>query len=409
MRDVIDEVRASMQNNRQRIWLTGFAIGWGMFILVTLLGSAGGIQKGVYKGGNLDMPQLITLATGKTSIPWNGMNTDRMVEMTLEDANALWNQHFDYVANVYPTFNQAVQAVSGSEYVNTSLTGCTPSYIIAQYYKIFRGRDINHTDIEEQRKVCVLSSRMCREMFGDKNPVGCEVIFDGNIFLVVGECRYLFEGYQAISAYAPISTVMALYSPTKPALSMMQVEYAGIEDLDELHHLTSDIRNFISPRIGCSPQDSKALVIRNDFETVINMTKVLSYLGIFVWIIGIATLLAGVVGVSNIMLITVRERTRELGVRRAMGASSGSIIRLVLIEAVIITMIFGYAGMMLGIGLTQLLSAVLGGSVPYFTDPTVEFGMVVGCNLIMILAGIAAGYVPAKRAVTIKLVDALTS
>ena len=337
------------------------------------------------------------------------MNTDRMVEMTLEDANALYNQHLDYVVNVYPTFSQAVQAVSGSEYVSTSLRGCTPGYIIAQYYKISRGRDINHTDIKEQRKVCVLSSRMCREMFGENNPIGREVNFDGNTFLVVGECRYPFEGYQTISAYAPISTVMALYSPTKPALSMMQVEYAGIEDLDELHQLTSDIRNFISPRIGCSPQDSKALVIRNDFETVFNMTKVLSYLGIFVWIIGIATLLAGVVGVSNIMLITVRERTRELGVRRAMGASHGSIIRLVLIESVIITMVFGYIGMMLGIGLTQLLSAALGDSVPFFSDPTVQFGAVVGCNVIMVLAGIAAGYVPAKRAVTIKLVDALTS
>ena len=409
MKDLIEEVKASMQSNRQRIMLTGFAIGWGMFILVTLLGSAGGIQKGVYKGANLDMPQLISLTTGKTAIAWNGMNTDRMVEMTLEDANALYNQHLDYVVNVYPTFSQAVQAVSGSEYVNTSLTGCTAGYTIAQYNKIVCGRDINHTDIEKQRKVCVLSSRMCREMFGDKNPVGREVNFDGNTFLVVGECRSLFEGYQTISAYAPISTVMALYSPTKPALSMMEVEYAGIEDLDKLHQLTSDIRNFISPRIGCSSQDNKALVIRNDFETVINMTKVLSYLGIFVWIIGIATLLAGVVGVSNIMLITVRERTRELGVRRAMGASHGSIIRLVLIESVIITMVFGYIGMMLGIGLTQLLSATLGDSVPFFSDPTVQFGAVVGCNVIMVLAGIAAGYVPAKRAVTIKLVDALTS
>ena len=189
----------------------------------------------------------------------------------------------------------------------------------------------------------------------------------------------------------------------------MQVEYAGIEDLDELHQLTSESRHFISSRIGCSPQDSKALVIRNDYEMMINMTKVLSYLGIFVWAVGIATLLAGVVGVSNIMLITVRERTRELGVRRAMGASNGSIIRLVLIEAVIITMVFGYIGMMLGIGLTQLLSSVMGDSVPYFTDPTVQFGAVVGCNVIMVLAGIAAGYVPAKRAVTIKLVDALTA
>ena len=115
MKDLIEEVKASMQSNRQRIMLTGFAIGWGMFILVTLLGSAGGIQKGVYKSANLDMPQLVTLTTGKTSIPWNGMNTDRMVEMTLEDAEALRNRHFDYVTNVYPTFNQAVQAVSGSE------------------------------------------------------------------------------------------------------------------------------------------------------------------------------------------------------------------------------------------------------------------------------------------------------
>lgn len=409
MRDVIDEVKASMQNNRQRIMLTGFAIGWGMFILVTLLGAAGGIQKGIYKGGNLDMAQLITLATGKTSIPWNGMNTDRIVEMTLEDADALWNQHFDRVTNVYPTFNQAVQAANGSEYVNTSLTGCTADYIIAQYNKIVRGRDINHADMKERRKVCVLSDRMCRELFGDKNPIGCEVNFDGNTFLVVGECHYRYEGYHTISAYAPITTVMALYSPTKPALSGMQVEYAGIEDMDELHLLTSDIRHFISPRIGCSPQDSKALVIRNDFEAMINMTKVLSYLGVFVWIVGIATLLAGVVGVSNIMLITVRERTRELGVCRAMGASSGSIIRLVLIESVIITMIFGYIGMMLGIGLTQLLSAALGSSIPYFTDPTVQFGAVVGCNVIMVLAGIAAGYVPARRAVTIKLVDALTA
>lgn len=409
MKDLIEEVRASMQSNRQRIMLTGFAIGWGMFILVTLLGSAGGIQKGIYKGASLDMAQLITLATGKTSIPWNGMNTDRMVEMSLEDADALWNQHFDHVVNVYPTFSLAVQAASGSEYVNTPLTGCTAGYTIAQYNKIVRGRDINHTDMKEQRKVCVLSDRMCREMFGDKNPVGCEVNFDGNSFLVVGECRSPYEGFHTISAYAPISTVMALYSPMKPALNMMQVEYAGIEDLGELHQLTSEIRHFISSRIGCSPQDSKALVIRNDYEMMINMTKVLSYLGIFVWAVGIATLLAGVVGVSNIMLITVRERTRELGVRRAMGASNGSIIRLVLIEAVIITMVFGYIGMMLGIGLTQLLSSVMGDSVPYFTDPTVQFGAIVGCNVIMVLAGIAAGYVPAKRAVTIKLVDALTA
>jgi putative ABC transport system permease protein len=139
------------------------------------------------------------------------------------------------------------------------------------------------------------------------------------------------------------------------------------------------------------------------------MVKMLRYLAVFVWIIGIATLLAGIVGVSNIMLITVRERTRELGVRRAMGASQTSIISLVLIESVVITMIFGYIGMMLGIGLTQLLSAALGDVIPIFNNPTVQFGAVMGCNALMILAGVVAGYIPARRAISIKLVDALAS
>ena len=132
-------------------------------------------------------------------------------------------------------------------------------------------------------------------------------------------------------------------------------------------------------------------------------------IGVFVWIIGIATLIAGIVGVSNIMLITIKERTRELGVRKAMGASNNHIITLVLLESVIITLIFGYIGMMLGVGLTQLLDNALGTAIPMFQNPIVHFWPIMGCNFIMVLAGLVAGYVPAKRAVSIKLVEALTS
>jgi putative ABC transport system permease protein len=149
--------------------------------------------------------------------------------------------------------------------------------------------------------------------------------------------------------------------------------------------------------------------IVNSYEQVLSTQQMIAAIGVFVWIIGLATLIAGIVGVSNIMMITVKERTRELGVRKAMGASNANIISLVLIEAVIITMIFGYVGMMCGIGLTQLLDKALGSAFPMFQNPTVQFGAVIGCNVIMVLAGVIAGYVPAKRAVSIKLVDALTS
>lgn len=409
MRDLLREVLTSIKSNKQRIALTGFSIGWGMFILVVLLGSAGGLQRGLYRTLHLDMPQRLILSTGNTSIPWKGMPTDRRVQLTTEHAKALASQHFNHVVDIYPVFNQSVQVSHQEQYVKTGLTGCTPGYIGVQYNRIVSGRDIDLTDMEENRKVCVLTSRMSKEMFGSEKAIGKRLSIDGISFLVVGECASLYENDNTLGAYAPLSTTMSIYSPKDPSLSMMEVSYSGIEDISESEQLTTSIRQFLSPLVGCSAKDNKALVISNKFEGLMSMVKMLSYLGIFVWIIGLATLLAGIVGVSNIMLITVRERTRELGVRRAMGASQLNIVSLVLIESVIITMIFGYIGMMLGIGLTQLLSAAIGDMIPVFNNPTVQFGAVLGCNAIMILAGIVAGYVPARRAVTIKLVDALTS
>ncbi|MBQ1829188.1 MAG: FtsX-like permease family protein [Prevotella sp.] len=409
MRDLIREVMTSMQSNKQRIALTGFSIGWGMFILVVLLGSAGGLQRGLFRTLHLDMPQRIILTSGNTSLPWKGMKTDRSIQLTLEHAKALSNQHFEHVLEVYPVFSQEAQISYQSEYVKTAVTGCIPGYVGVQYNRMVRGRDIDATDMEQERKVCVLTSRMSHEMFGTENPIGKRLSFDGLSYLVVGECTSLYANDNTLGAYAPLTTLMSVYSPKNPALSMMEVSFAGIEEVSESELLISRMRQFLSPLIGCSPADSKALVINNKFEGLMGMVKMLRYLAVFVWIIGIATLLAGIVGVSNIMLITVRERTRELGVRRAMGASQTSIISLVLIESVVITMIFGYIGMMLGIGLTQLLSAALGDVIPIFNNPTVQFGAVMGCNALMILAGVVAGYIPARRAISIKLVDALAS
>ena len=224
----------------------------------------------------------------------------------------------------------------------------------------------------------------------------------------MGISKSLLPDDTSVGAYMPISTIMMLYRP-QGNIDAIGVEVHKMKTEEENLTFATRLRQSLARVKHCSPDDLRAIQIDNSYENVLQVQGVLDGIGAFVWVIGIATLLAGIVGVSNIMLITVKERTRELGVRKAMGASNASIIRLVLLESVIITMLFGYIGLMLGIGLTRLLDVSLGSVFPMFQNPTIQFWPVMICNLIMVLAGLVAGYMPAKRATTIKLVEALTS
>lgn len=408
MRELMSEVMLSMRSNKMRIALTGFSIAWGMFILVVLLGAAGGFQRGIERTFHFDSPQVVLLSTGLTSQPYGGYQTGRSVTLNMADIALLNSVDPQVIKHVYPSVVEQLRVNNGTRYAQIPMTGCTPGFITVTYSKIDRGRDINLLDITSQSKVCVLTQRLGRELFGDANPVGQKVSVGEVVFLVVGVSKSMLTDDNSLGAYAPISTMLSLYRP-KGNIDDVRLEVGNMETAEENVALVSKLRTVFARAKGCSPDDFRAIQVDNPYESTIQVQNVLNAIGAFVWVIGIATLLAGIVGVSNIMLITVKERTRELGVRKAMGASNSSIIRLVLLESVIITMLFGYVGLMCGIGLTQLLDSALGSVFPMFQNPTVQFLPVIICNLVMILAGLVAGYVPAKRATTIKLVEALTS
>ena len=397
-----------MKSNRLRIALTGFSIAWGMFILVVLLGSSGGFQRGLYKTFHLDINQIVRITTGKTVMPWKGMDKGRQLMLNINDAKAIERSNIQHIQRVCPMIKRQLEVSAGKNHVTIPVTGCNENYLSVDYRMLKAGRDFNAEDLTQRTKTCIIHERLARQLFQDSNPIGQSMTMGNLLFTVVGVCKSTFDSDIELAAYMPLSTMISVFQPDGN-INGINLIVENLESVEHNEHLERELHDLLSSRLGCNPKDHKGIIVSNSYEQILSTKKMIASIGIFVWIIGIATLIAGIVGVSNIMLITIKERTRELGVRKAMGASNNHIITLVLLESVFITLIFGYIGMMLGVGLTQLLDNALGSTIPMFQNPIVHFWPIMGCNFIMVLAGLVAGYVPAKRAVSIKLVEALTS
>lgn len=408
MKELLEEVFVAMKSNKLRIALTGFSIGWGMFILVVLLGSSGGFQRGLYKTFHLDISQIVRISAGKTSTVWQGLDKGRQLRLKLSDSRALEDAAVEHVTRVCPMARQALAVRKDGYHVRIPVTGCYGGYLLNDYRHLTAGRDFKKMDEDECSKVCIMNSLMARQMFRDRNPIGESVIIDDMDYTVVGVCESSLDNDMSLAMYIPLSTMLGIYRPDD-VIDGINLIVDGLQSAGQNEMLVRSVHDILASRLVCSPDDYKGIRVDNPYEQELSAKGMISGIGLFVWIIGIATLVAGIVGVSNIMLITVKERTRELGVRKAMGAGNSHIISLVLLESVIITVIFGYVGMMVGIGITQLLDLALGSAFPMFQNPTVQFWPIMGCNMIMILAGLVAGYVPARHAVSIKLVDALSS
>ena len=412
MRDFFTEVFIAMKSNRTRIALTGFSIGWGIFILIVLIGSGNGLVNGITSDFELMGNNVVILTPGETSISFQGQQKGQTVKLYEEDGYYLQSLWGDTIPAVVPIINESLVIHQGAYTSRINTRGTTPGYDVATNTRIIEGRDVNAMDIQERRKVCIIPVLIKRLLFQDVSGsvIGQHVQLNEIDFEVIGVSDTKVTTEINNSIICPLSTMEAIFRPDR--------------HLDELHlkvdHLTTAELNIdFNARLlwtlgtikSFAPTDAKAVKIENYYEDPIWINNILSGVSFFVVIIGLATLISGVVGISNIMLITVKERTRELGVRRAMGASKAQIISLVLMESVIITVIFGYVGMFLGIGLTQLASWILGelGSNGVFEHPTVDFSVVMFINAIMFVAGLVAGYAPARRAVDIKLVEALNA
>ncbi|MBP5716049.1 MAG: ABC transporter permease [Bacteroidales bacterium] len=413
--DYFSEVYVSMSRNRLRIALTGFSIAWGIFMLIVLLGSGNGLLHGMMKNFGSQAMNTVTLYPGNTTKSFEGLPQWREIHMTIEDVDFLSEVFTANVESYLPMMETSARISHGQEYVSPELYGVTTGYMKAMGCQVTAGRDINELDQRERRKVLLITQRTSRQLFGDDELHIGEWVNVADIpFQIVGYYKDLDYG-QNDDVLAPFRTIGTIFC-ANGHLRSIRLIVTGLNTEEANEKFTQALRSTLAKRLRFDETDRRPVWIWNAYEDYLQTQSIFAGLRMFIWIIGLATLIAGVTGISNIMLITVRERTHEFGIRKALGARPRQIVSLVILESIAITLVFGYVGLFCGIGLTQLVDYVLTQvaqgdpeSFSVFINPTVDLEIVVSATLVMVIAGVIAGYVPAKRAVSVKPVEALAA
>lgn len=409
--DVIGEIYTSMSRNKLRIALTGFSIAWGIFMLIVLLGAGNGLLHGIQDIFSSQSVNTVTLWPGQTSKVGDGMPKDREIKLDINDIEYLRSQFPQEISNIQPLIeSSAVLSINGN-HVSTNLQGVYPDYISSSDIRVITGRTINEMDIRERRKVCMLHQSTVEKLYGDSLSGVGEFIQAGDLkFLVIGIYKRLMRDRDE-RTIIPITTAGAIFKPDQN-FTELKLIVDNLDTKEANEDFNKELRAVLAKRKQFDPDDRRAVGLWNAYEDYLQTQTIMSGLILFIWIIGLATLIAGVTGISNIMLITVKERTHEFGIRKAIGARPAEIVRLVILESIAITLVFGYIGMFFGIGLTQLANMILShmnSDNMAFKNPTVDIKIIMMATAVMVIAGIIAGYIPAKRAVSIKPVEALAA
>ncbi|MDR2292839.1 MAG: ABC transporter permease [Prevotellaceae bacterium] len=417
MISLLHEILNTIRQNKMRTFLTGFAVAWGIFMLIVLLGSGNGLKNGFNSNFGDRLMNVVQVSSWRTSIPYGGFQTGRRINLDDRDIKFTTDEFGNYINFVIGNINLGSKNISyGTEYLSSSMSGVSPNRIIVDGAKIAQGngRFINELDIREKRKTIVISQRAKEILFKDQPAVGKTVNVSGIIYTVVG-VYYMEDRQNVTTSYIPISTAQIIYNRGINLSNLAFTLNENISDKETNDEFMTSYRNRIAQRHQVSPEDDNAIWYWNRFEDYLQMATVSKYINIAVWIIGIFTLLSGIVGVSNIMLITVRERTREFGIRKSIGASPWSILKLVIVESIFITTVFGYIGLVCGVGITEFASQFFEpssagrDSFNAFLNPTVDINVAIQATLLLIIAGTVAGFFPALKAVRIKTIEALNN
>jgi putative ABC transport system permease protein len=413
--DSLREIGTTIKTNKLRTFLTGFSIAWGIFMLIVLLGAGNGLKNGIESNFKNRSKNSVTIWGGYTSIQYKGLATDREVKLDYKDLNLIQNQ-FPEIDRLSPQIGHFSNIVYEQDYGSWYMQGVYPD---AQYINNIDlttggGRFLNDIDIQKRRKVIVINTEMEDILFRGESALGKYVIAENLTYQVIGVFKDV-SGRTNVPAYIPFSTAQSLYRKNY-GMDRIDFNVKGINSIEESEAFEQKLREKLGVLHNFDPKDKSALPMWDTVESAVQSAQIFNSVTLFIWIIGICSLVAGIVGVGNIMLITVKERTREFGIRKAIGASPNSILRLVLLESIIITAIFGYLGMVLGVGLTEIVNSVMeasaqeSGSGPtVFLNPTVDIGIVIQATLVLIVSGVFAGGIPAVRAVSISPVEAMRS
>ena len=406
------EIFHSLARHKLRTALTAFGVFWGIFLLVMLLGVGKGLENGVYDQFSRSAVNRFAIWARSTSVAYKGFNSGRPIRLSTEDVDAIKK-------NIPEAFyvNASVGLWGGGtiSYKNTdgsfSVRGELPDLLYVRYLTIPKGRFLNELDIEKRRKAAVIGAQVERILFKGEDPLGKYIKIKGVFFQVVGVFDVAGLGSnqrQTEQIYIPLHTLQQTFHHNKYIWSINVVVDPNVSAMD----VEAKTKQLLKRRHQIAPGDERALGSWNAGEEFGKLQALFRGIRIFLWTIGSGTILAGIIGVSNIMLIIIKERTREFGIRKAIGATPFSIVSLIIQEAVFLTIISGYCGLVASVGLLEALSFFMqkfGIQNEFFSDPEVEFPIAISAILILVLAGTIAGFIPARSAVKINPIEALRS
>lgn len=405
------EIWITITHNKSRSVLTAFSVFWGMLMLVLMVGSGNALEKGIFSQIEGFATNSCFFESQRTTLPHKGFRKGRRWDMTNSDIPVIKEKvrELQHISPMLFSGGNEKNVARGDKNGSYRIKGCFPEYDLIEKSKMLHGRYINDIDIADKRKVCVIGERIYEVLFQKgEDPTGKQIRVNGIYFQVVGVARSSsgvnIGGETAETVVLPFSTMQQAFNQGNIIHLLAVTAKEGVP----VKRVQDQIGEILRQQHQISPDDKDAVWSMNIEEQF----KMFNYLGIgiaaLIWIVGLGTLFAGAIGVSNIMLVTVRERTKEIGIRRALGATPRNIIGQILSESVVLTVLAGLLGIVLGVGLLRGAGIILSQSDQFFKDPQVSFGMAVGSFLILIVIGAMAGYIPAQRAILIKPVEAIS-
>lgn len=417
MRDILTEIWATARRNKLRTTLTGFAVAWGIFMLIFLLGAGNGLINATQQNSNRYLNTSMVIFGGQTSKAHKGLKEGRKIELNDRDMEITQDRFSDNVEEVGAELDHGNTTMShGKEYTAANISGVYPNDYIINKRDMIYGRFINKIDIRDRRKSIVISDDMAKELSLTGNVedmLGQIVRMEDLAFHIVGIYQ-VDKSMMGTDAFIPFTTYRTIYNVGDKTGNIV-FSFKGLETEQQNEAFEQRYRANLNGNHGAAPDDEEAVWIWNRFTQAMQMNTGMGMLRTALWIVGIFTLLSGIVGVSNIMLITVKERTHEFGIRKAIGATPWSILRLIIIESIIITTFFGYIGMVLGIAANEYMNATIGNmkvdsgmfTTTMFVNPTVGLDVCINATLLMVVAGTIAGLIPARKAAHVRPIEAL--
>ena len=416
MRELIKEIWSTSKRNKLRTSLTGFAVAWGIFMLIFLLGAGNGLINAQLQQSTRFLANSMRVFPGETSKAYKGLKEGRSITLNDRDiliSNQTYGQYVDDVGGRLEQYNVSINY--GDNYVaSQSLVGVAPTHPKIDKTELIAGRFINEIDMKDQRKNVVLSRSQAKELCKDyRSLVGKNVKISNLNFQVVGIYKD-DESRNNTDAFIAYSTIKTIYAKGDDAGSL-EFTIKNLKTQEDNEQFEKNYRASINNNHQAAPDDDRTIWLWNRYMDNIQMNQGIAIMQTALWIVGLFTLLSGIVGVSNIMLITVKERTREFGVRKAIGAKPWSILKLIITESIIITSFFGYIGMVCGVAANEIMDATIGHTTvdtglfkaAMFVNPTVGLGTCIGATIAIVIAGTIAGLIPAIKAARIRPIEAL--